>query len=379
MKRNKTLAIFTLVEHKELNGQYYGYAPYISEMNMWSSHFDNVIVVGPYTDSKSIDDMELSYSHQNLKLIKVPSFNIKSIYASLKLLTQLPFMFVKMFKTMNRADHLHFRCPSNVSAVAALVQVFFPNKPKSTKYAGNWNPKDNQPIGYRFQKWLLANRFLTKNMKVLVYGDYPDQSKSVVPFMSATYRDDEKIPFVKRDFSVKLKFVFIGAMVVGKRPKLTVKIIEAIKHKGFEVELHMFGDGDLIDDIKSYVNNHHLEKDVIIYGNRDKSEVKSCLKDAHFTILPSKSEGWPKAIAEGMFFGAIPISTKISCLPWILGYGNRGILISEELDEAVSLILNQLDKGDEYLNDMANNALIWAQEYTLERLSKEIETIAVGQ
>ena len=371
----KRLVIFTLVVHKYKGGQYYGYAPYVSEMNMWTSHFDEVIVVGPLSASTKLEKIDLNYSHSNLSLVEVPVFNTKSFAAILKLILALPGIIYKMFKVMRRADYFHFRCPSNVSAIAAVVQIFFPKKPKSTKYAGNWDPGSNQPKGYRFQKWVLANRTLTKNMKVLVYGEWPNQSKSVVPFMSATYRDKEKLAFKAKDYTKRLKFVFIGAMVVGKRPLLTVKIIEALRKKGIDAELHMFGDGDLMDNVKAYVSENQLSEVIEIYGNRDKQTVKECLLDAHFTILPSKSEGWPKAIAEGMFFGAIPISTKISCLPWILNQGERGMLISEELDDAVNLISGELTKGNAYLNTMAENALNWAQQYTLDRLEREIENV----
>src|SRR5690606_34200508 len=51
--------------------------------------------------------------------------------------------------------------------------------------------------------------------------------------------------------------------------------------------------------------------------------------DSHFLILASKSEGWPKAVAEAMFFGCILIVTPVSCVPWMLNYGSRGILIPE--------------------------------------------------
>ncbi len=379
MKQKKTtLAIFTLVVHKEKNGEIYGYAPYIREMNMWSRHFDRVLVVGPYSKSRELEKIDLNYSHSNLKLIKVPSFNIKSIPSFMKLLLNLPVIVYKMAKVMQKSDYLHFRCPSNVSAIAATVQVFFPKKPKSTKYAGNWDPNSNQPLGYRFQKWILSNTFFTKNMKVLVYGEWPNQTKSVVPFISATYTDNEKITFNRRNFLGKLKFVFIGAMVVGKRPMFTVKIIEALKERGMNVELHMFGDGNLIDAVKEYSQNKNLHKNVIIYGNRSKEVIKACLLDAHFTILPSKSEGWPKAIAEGMFFGALPISTTISCLPWILDYGNRGILIESDLNSAVGEIVNELSKGEDYLNKMSESALDWSQHYTIEKLEKEIENVVKG-
>lgn len=368
-----TLAIFTLVVHKEHEGRYYGYAPYVSEMDMWNSHFEKVIVVGPFSTSKEIEKIDLNYSHDNLSLVKVPVFNIKSIGSIFSLLFSLPNMMYKMYKVMKAADYLHFRCPSNVSAVAAVVQILFPKTPKSTKYAGNWDPNSNQPIGYRFQKWLLANRALTKNMKVLVYGDWNSKSKSVVPFMSATYRDNEKVDLKIKDYSKRLKFVFIGAMVIGKRPMLTVQIIKALLDKGIDAELHMFGDGNLIEDVQSYVEKNKLSNFVKIYGNRDKETIKMCLLDAHFSILPSKSEGWPKAIAEGMFFGAIPISTQISCLPWILDYGKRGILIDDELERATETIIDELNKGNEYLNELSRKSLEWAQQYTIDRLAQEIE------
>jgi glycosyltransferase involved in cell wall biosynthesis len=375
-KKVKFLVI-TYTPTLRINDKFYSYSPYVDEMDTWFKYADEYRILSPA--SYPTDFLSKPFKSKNIKHYPVPFIAFNSLGMAFKSLLNLPIIFYKLIIAMKWADHIHFRSPGNITLFGSIVQIFFPKKVKSVKYAGNWDPNSNQPKSYRLQQSIFRNTFLSKNIKVLVYGEWPNETRNVVPFMSATYRDDEKIPFVKRDFSVKLKFVFIGAMVIGKRPELTVKIIEGLRKKGVEAELHMFGDGNLIKEIKSYIKEKGLDNYIFVYGNRDKSEVKSCLKDAHFSILPSKSEGWPKAIAEGMFFGAIPISTKISCLPWILGYGNRGILISEELDEAVSLILNELDKGYEYLNDMANNALIWAQEYTLERLSKEIETIAVSQ
>ena len=373
--KERTLAIFTLVEHKLKDGQLYGYAPYISEMNMWTSHFEKVIVLGPFSESQDLEKIDLNYSHQNLSLVKVPGFNIKSVSSTIRLLFLLPSIMYKMGKVMSKSDHLHFRCPSNVSAIAAIVQVFFPSKPKSTKYAGNWKPNSKQPLGYKFQKWLLSSTFFTKKMKVLVYGEWENQSKSVVPFMSATYSENEKLPFKIRDYSKTLKFVFIGAMVVGKRPILTIKIIQSLIKKGFMAELHMFGDGIMMNEVKAYISDNNLNEFIFVYGNQAKKVVKASLLDAHFTILPSKSEGWPKAIAEGMFFGAIPISTKISCLPWILDFGGRGILIESNLDNAIKTITEELSKGEDYLNQMSKKSQQWSHQYTIDRLEKEIENV----
>jgi hypothetical protein len=43
-------------------------------------------------------------------------------------------------------------------------------------------------------------------------------------------------------------------------------------------------------------------------------------------LLPSNSEGWPKAIAEGMFWGCVQLQTAVSCVPYMLDYGKEGLL-----------------------------------------------------
>lgn len=374
-EKKKTLAIFTLVKHKQKNGQFYGYGPYVREMNIWTANFDNILIVAPLSNLNSIDAIDVAYNHSNISVISVPSFHVKSIGSSLSLLLKLPGIFIKTFDVMRKADHLHFRCPSNIAALASIVQICFPNKIKTVKYAGNWDPKSEQPFGYRFQKWIFSNTFFTKNTTILAYGEWKNQSKYVLPFYTATFSQLDKVAFKKRQYSQKLKFVFLGSLVDGKRPLLVIKIIEVLINKGIASELHMFGDGILKSRLQNYIENNTLNNTVVIHGNKNMDVIKEHLKDAHFTILPSKSEGWPKALAEGMFFGTIPISTDVSCISWMLDHGHRGIVIEPNLNKAVGLIAEELAKGDLYLNTMAQNAQEWSQAFTTERFEKDIKAL----
>lgn len=366
-------AIFTLVEHTFKDNLYYGYAPYIREMDIWNEKVDEVIVVAPKSKNNEISAIDLPYKHKKITFVEVPSFHVKTLPSILKILISIPSIFYKMFKVMKNADHLHLRCPSNVAALAAVVQILFPSKNKTTKYAGNWDPNSKQPRGYKFQKWVLSNTFLTKNMKVLVYGEWKNQSKNVIPFISATYYDNEKVPFKTRNYNAELQFVFAGALVHGKRPLLTIKIIEELNKKGINAKLHLFGEGIMRNKLEAYIQDNELNDIIILYGNQEKKVIRETLKIAHFSILPSKSEGWPKAIAEGMFFGAIPISTKISCLEWMLNYGKRGILIEPDLYKAVQEIEKHLEQKQQ-LNAIAENALNWSQQYTLDTLEEAIKS-----
>lgn len=370
------LAIITIVKHSYQNKQYFGYAPYVREMNLWGKYVDKLLVLGPKHHTNTVDAIDAHYKHDRMQFVSVPNFNILTFWQALRAVFVLPIIFFKCCYVMSRADHIHLRCPGNISLIACVAQIFFPWKQKSTKYAGNWDPNSKQPWSYRLQQAILRNTTLTRNMQVLVYGEWPNETKNIHPFISATYTEAEKLPFTKRDYSKPLEFVFAGALVVGKRPLLTLQIIEALNKKGIACRLHLFGDGPLMPQLKAYVSEQKLGTQVILYGNRDKEDIKNQLIQSHFNILPSKSEGWPKAVAEGMFFGCIPVATSVSCVAWMLGEGTRGILIEPDLEQAVSKIVDALKHDD--LDAMAKAALDWSQQYTFDRLEADIKAVLEG-
>lgn len=367
------LAIFTLVEHIEKDSKYYGYAPYIREMDIWNSHFNEVCVVAPVSKKNTIDQLTIPYQHSNLNVIHVPVFNIKSIGSIFKLLFLLPNIIIKVFRAMRHADHLHFRSPSNIAAIAAVIQVFFPSKKKTMRYTGNWNPKDKQPIGYKFQKYIFSNTILTRNMTGLVYGKWENQSKNINSFFAATYLEAEKDFSSNKKFEQPFRFVYSGTLVAGKRPLLVVEIIKELNQRGIKCQLDIFGDGPLRQLLNDIIIKQKLSSYVKLHGNVSKQFLMEQLKHCHFTILPSKSEGWPKALAEGMFFGAIPISTDVSCVAWMLGNGSRGILIEPCLATAVETIIDVIKTKD--LNALSANALSWSQKFTVDKQILEINRI----
>jgi len=109
-------------------------------------------------------------------------------------------------------------------------------------------------------------------------------------------------------------------------------------------------------------------------GNCKLEELKEVYKASHFLILASQSEGWPKAVAEAMFFGCIPIVTSVSCVPWMVDYGKRGILIDENVTSATEKIQQEI-RNPENLKEISIDAQTWSQEYTLEKFEEGIKGI----
>ncbi|WP_046755618.1 glycosyltransferase family 4 protein [Kordia jejudonensis] len=366
--------IVTHVLHAKKASNYFAYAPYVKEMNLWLKHVDSVTIVAPLLASKEISPIDIAYEHDQLEFKQIPAFNLLNIVASIKTLFVLPIIFFKIVAAMRKADHIHLRCPGNIGLVGCVAQIFFPSKTKTAKYAGNWDPKSKQPMTYRWQKKILSNTFLTKNMNVLVYGDWKAQTKNIKSFFTASYQNSDKKEVSLRRLEGTIKFSFVGSLSPGKRPLLSIQIVEALRKHGHQVRLDMYGDGVLRSELETYLEKNQLATYIKLHGNVTAAIIKEVHQNTHFMLLPSKSEGWPKVVAEAMFWGSLPIVTNISCVPFMLDSGNRGILIAPNVASAVTSIETVLNSPKKY-EEMAEKAINWSRNYTLDTFESEIKKL----
>ncbi|RKS01917.1 glycosyltransferase family 4 protein [Flavobacterium sp. 102] len=368
-----TFCIITHVAHGFQNGAYFAYSPYVREMNIWSKYVDKVILVAPLNlkDKTAID---IGYNHQNIEFRKVASYHFLSLKSTFQTLFKLPQIVFEIYKAMKQSDHIHLRCPGNMGLLGCLVQILFPGKPKTAKYAGNWDVKAKQPLSYRLQKWLLSNTFLTKKMQVLVYGEWENSTKNIKPFFTASYFEKDKIDVRPRTLEGKIYFVFVGTLSNGKQPLYAIELVEQLYKKGYDVQLTIFGEGIERKEIENYIVSHSLENIVFLKGNQSQETIKQAYLENHFVVLPSLSEGWPKVVAEGMFWGCLPIASKVSCVPNMLENGNRGLLLELKLEHDVTKIESIL-KDNKLYQEKVNNAIQWSRRYTLDVFETEIKQL----
>jgi glycosyltransferase involved in cell wall biosynthesis len=315
--------------------------------------------------------VDKDYQHQNIKLIPIEGFDVLSFKGIFSAVLKMPKISWRIFKAMQNADHIHLRCPGNIGLLGCILQVFFLNTPKTAKYAGNWDPKSKQPWTYQLQQWILSNTFLTRNMQVLVYGDWEGSSKNIKPFFTATYNEEDKLTISKKELKGRITFVFVGTLVKGKNPLYAIQLVEDLFKKGYDVHLRLYGEGTERIRLEQYIIAHQLEAVIELEGNQSKDTVQKAYQNSHFVVLPSDSEGWPKAIAEGMFWGCVPVATAVSCVPFMLDQGKRGVLLTMDLEQDAkkteTLFNNETD-----FNAKSGNASEWSRNYTLDVFEREI-------
>ena len=445
-------AVITHVKHIQHKNHYYGYAPYIREMNLWLKYVDKVIIVAPLVNNE-LNPIHEKYNHSQVYFLQVEEFDITSIANVVRTIVRLPKIATQVYKAMQQADHIHLRCPGNMGLLGALVQILFPNKQKTAKYAGNWDPKSKQPWSYRLQKWILSNTFLTRNMQVLVYGEWEGSTKNIKPFFTATYSESEiqhsafsiqnKLSLraqsrttennfdfnqsdklddsvlslraqsrtTENDFNLTqsdkqdnsvwslraqsrttensldsarldkieidlppTSFLFVGTLSKGKQPLYAIRLVEALYQQGKNVQLDLYGEGVLRTDLEQYIAQNNLETIITLKGNQSKETVLKAYQNSHFLILPSKSEGWPKVVAEAMFWGCVPIASPVSCVPFMMGNGSRGIVLKEQLNKDVSQIMNVLNNQEVY-KKMALEGQTWSRQFTTDKFETEISKL----
>ena len=363
-------AIITHVPHIRKDGLIYAYGPYVKEMNLWAKYVDEIIIVAPVFEGEP-DKIQLPYEHAKIEISRIPEISLISFSQGIRSFFKTPTIKWKIFNAMRKADHIHLRCPGNIGLIGCFMQIFFPKKSKTAKYAGNWDPNAKQPWSYRLQKWLLSNTILTRNMQVLVYGEWPDQSKNVKSFFTASYTDLQKVDIPPKSFDSPYKFIFVGSLAEGKRPLYAIKLVEALIKIGEDCILDFYGEGPEREKIESYTANKGIADRIKLHGNQTAETVEFAYKSSDFLLLPSRSEGWPKVVAEAMFWGAIPVVTKISCVPFMLADGERGILIDNDLEKDTALVKTYLEDSQKLIK-ISEHAMAWSRLYTLDRFEVEI-------
>jgi glycosyltransferase involved in cell wall biosynthesis len=362
--------IISHVIHSKKDGSYFAYAPYVREMNLWISNIDTLIIVAPQNNNEPTA-IDKAYKHKKIRFISIPDFNLTTNIELFKTILKLPLLFFQISKGMILADHIHLRCPGNVGLIGCIVQILLPWKKKTAKYAGNWDWKSKQPWSYRLQQKILRNTFLTRNMEVLVYGDW-NETKNIKPFFTASYSINDATFIEPRNNFQKISLLFVGSLVKGKNPILSCEVIRLLKNSGYNCTLELYGEGSERSKIEEYIQTHQLQNNILLYGNQPSENLKLAYRRSQFLVFVSKSEGWPKVVTEAMWWGCLPITSSVSCVPEIIGIDQRGDLIEPNAHLVAEKIIYYFNNKEIYTLK-ANNAINWSRQFNLERFKKEVK------
>ncbi len=152
-----------------------------------------------------------------------------------------------------------------------------------------------------------------------------------------------KTDFFKPDFSKKsktFKIVFIGRLVWQKDPLTFLKAIKLIANKITNFEVIILGDGNLREEMESFVKKNNLTPKVSFKGWITKDEMIKHYQSAIIQVISSRDEAMSIAALEALSCGLFVISTPVSGNTEIIQEGINGLFfeIGNEIDLSEKII-----------------------------------------
>jgi glycosyltransferase involved in cell wall biosynthesis len=95
--------------------------------------------------------------------------------------------------------------------------------------------------------------------------------------------------------------------------------------------LHIVGEGPLLEPLKDVLGKAGIEAKA--HGFLTQEATFTLLKTADFLLLPSRSEGFPKVVAEALNFGCLPIVTAVGSVAHYIRDGENGFLVQDPAAE----------------------------------------------
>jgi len=128
----------------------------------------------------------------------------------------------------------------------------------------------------------------------------------------------KKFDFIRNNKPIKI--IYIGTLdELYKAPDILIKALALCKKKGLDFHLSLIGGGKYLNYLQKLARWQNVEKNVSFTGQVSGFErIKSLLDNSDVFVLPSKTEGLPRALLEAMARGVPSISTNVGGIPEIL-------------------------------------------------------------
>jgi glycosyltransferase involved in cell wall biosynthesis len=372
-KFKKLLVISHTVHSKNCTNQTVGWGPTISEINYLSNHWEEIVHVGCFTEESS-DASMLPYTNPNIRFRAIPTFGGVKFIEKLSVFTSALAIIRIILTEVKGASHVQIRVPMGIGVYVLPLFLFIPRKfILWVKYANNWGHVSNS-LGYRFQRWFLDKNFL--KCEVTINGFWPNQKKHLKSFENPCITN-EQFEFGKtiyKSFDNNLRVIFAGRIEPAKGIDLLRKVLETLPQDRFE-EWIFIGEGPLKDPLQNLTLE--LKINAKFPGFVSQSEVHRYLANADVLVLPSKSEGFPKIVAEAWNYQVIPLVSPVGSLPHYMEHSKNGFMMDDVSSESLNSAFEHLLKmTPQALQGIAKNAHELAHKFTFEyyyrHLQKEV-------
>jgi glycosyltransferase involved in cell wall biosynthesis len=321
------LIIISALPHYLVRDRVVGIAPVSREIDYLSDLFGEVRHIAFLHSQPAPANMQ-AYESGRVQVVPLEPSGGLGIAGKLGVLCRAPSYARLIRAAVQHAALVHVRCPSSVSLQAMLLLAAARRPPRSwIKYGGDWRPSGPEPLANRVQRMILRKGW--SNSVVSVNGAWPRQPPHVYSFLNPSFSLEEARRAIAatadKHLESPVRLFFAARLSPGKGAVRALRVLSTLVERGIDATLDVAGEGPEGGLLRRLIDELGLSSRVQLHGWLTPVQMRARYEYAHFALLPSRSEGWPKVLSEAMAYGAVPVAGAVSCIREVLARTGTGV------------------------------------------------------
>ncbi len=361
------LLIISALEHYRQNGTVMaGWAPIVREFEYLSELFGEVRHLAPLHAGKA--PQHARHYPPEIELVAIKPAGGPRFRDKLRLLLVAVGYTRVLIRELAQADAVFVRCPSNVGFLAVLLLTFL-KRPRLRwiKYAGDWTPSSRDRLSYRLQRACLLH---LPHRALVTVNSTQRTGRHIHNILNPSYSRAEWQRAAeltrRKSLSHPVRLLFVGRLDEAKGATRAAQCFLELREREHYAQLDIVGNGPEGPALDALIRNAGAEHKVRRHGWLNTADLNELYRRAHFLVLPTSSEGWPKVVSEAMAFRVVPIVGAGSCIPEFFQQTGGGVCLPPGQPALFADAIDELIRDPSQWQVIADNARIASERFTYE-------------
>lgn len=258
-------------------------------------------------------------------------------------------------------EMVQLRCPSKVAMAALGLLSLQLSRPRVwARWGGEWGARPREPWSYLLQRMVLRRRLAEVETTPVGPGGLPNPTRSRSRMTAADRATQDK------QLTRPLRLLFPARLVEDKGGDQVLVIGAALARRGWRVRIDFAGDGPLRLWLEARARRLRLADSAVFHGWLGSQDLDRLAAAAHFVLLPSRTEGFPRALTDAMAFRCVPLASPVGAIPDALSSIDTGLLWPADRPELWANQIERIAFDPRQWRRLADQAQRQAMDYSVE-------------